>query len=109
MPNYCLQGEPITMTDKKIEFPLDRENSEFRHWLEISKIGSGMFRVEKKDSKPVFNESKYDYSLNDGELSFEGGSKSCSGAGRYRSDSPGAELDETIKSLIRERFIKVDA
>lgn len=96
------------MSGKKIEYPLDSSDSDYRHWLEISKIGSGMFRVEKKDSKPVFNESKYDYSLNDGELEFEGGSKSCSGAGKSRSTSPGSELDGKIKSLIQERFISVE-
>lgn len=96
------------MTNYDHKEDLERPDSNFDHWLEFSKIGSGMFRVEKKDSKPVFNESKFDYSLNDGELSFEGGSKSCSGAGRSRSTSPGDELDEKIRTIIEERFIRVE-
>lgn len=96
------------MTNKKIEYPLGKSD-DFRHWLEITEVSDTQFNVEKKDSKPVFNESKYVYRLDgDGELSFESGSKSCSGAGRSRSTSPGAELDDKIKSLIHERFISVE-
>lgn len=94
---------------KKIEYDLGYEESDFRHWLEITKIGDGLFRAEKKDSKPVFNGSKYNYSLSGGELVFEGGSKSCSGAGRSRSCSPGEKVDGKIRELIRERFLRVEA
>lgn len=92
---------------EQIEHELRNEN--FRHWLEIRRVSDTQFNVEKKDSKPVFNESKYVYRLDDGVLECESGSKSCSGAGKSRSTSPSDELDEIIKSLIRERFIKVKA
>lgn len=96
------------MTTEQIEHPITRPESDFRHWIEISKISDKVFRAEEKDSKPVFNESKYDYRLEDGEIVFEGGSKSCSGAGKSRSTSPSDELNEKIKDLIRDRFISTE-
>lgn len=93
---------------KKIEYNLDYENDDFRHWIEIKKISDTQFNVEKKDSKPVFNEDKYVYKLDEnGVLECKRGSHSCSTGSRRT--SPGAELDETVKSLIKERFIKVRA
>jgi len=81
---------------KKIE--LESKNG-YDRWVEVKKNGKSV-KAEKKDSKPVFNESTYHFSLEGGELEFESGKKSCSGAGKFRSTSPSDEVVEAVKEAL---------
>lgn len=82
------------MSDPVIKHELDEEN-----WLEIYRTGNG-YRVEKKDSKPVFNESKYWYNVNGDGLEFDSGRKRCSGG--YRDISERESVTETAEQLIQD-------
>jgi len=84
-----------------IRHDLERPESEHDHWIEIMPMGDKI-QVEKNDSKPVFNEDIYNYKVEDGELVFESGEHSTSGAGKSRSTSPSDELDELIRELAEE-------
>jgi len=81
---------------------LDRPDKDYDHWLEITQISEDQFKVQKKDSKPVFNEDKYTYSRNsEGDLQCQSGTHSCSGAGKSRSVTPSDKLNKEIKEVIK--------
>lgn len=83
------------MSDPMIKHEIDEDN-----WLEIYRTGNG-YRVEKKDSKPVFNEEKYWYNTTSGEgLDFDSGRKRCSGG--YRDITEKQSVTQTAEKLIRE-------
>lgn len=87
------------MTEPDIKHDLHRPYSDYDHYLEIYKNGN-QITVEKKDTKPVFNEDTYIYYINeDGEMVFDGGKHSCSGAGKYRYTEPSEKLEEKIVEL----------
>lgn len=87
------------MRAPNIKHELHRPDSDHDHWLEIYKNGETL-KIIKKDSMPVFNEDTYHYKIVDGELEFESGKHSCSGAGEYRSTTPSDSLDSKIRELV---------
>lgn len=69
------------------------------YWLEVRRDGD-FVRVAKKNSMPVYDTSKYSFSVEDGSLVFQSGSKSCSGAGKSRSVSPSDKIVEKVEEEI---------
>lgn len=76
---------------------LEDTSSGHSQWLELYIGVTGeRVRVIKKNSMPVYDETKYIYSSEEGDMSCISGSKSCSGAGKFRSTSPSDKIDNII-------------
>lgn len=87
------------MTEPDITHELEKPESDYNHYIEISKTDDGIKAV-KKDSKPIHNEDTYHYEeLEDGELKFKNGKHSCSGAGKFRATTPSDSIDSKIREL----------
>ena len=90
-----MSKEPV----KRIE--LGEDDSGHDHWIEVYRNGERL-RAVKKNSMPVFDSSKYRYSIGSDGLEFVSGDKSCSGAGMNRPDSPSDEADRLIREAVSE-------
>lgn len=85
-------GEP------NIQHELHRPDSNYDHYIEMYKQ-NGRITAVKKDSKPIHNEDTYNYKIKEGELKFQNGKHSCSGAGKFRAKTPSDQIDDKIKEL----------
>lgn len=85
--------------DERIE--LGEDSSGHDHWVELYRNGERL-RAVKKNSMPVFDSSTYRYEKNADGWNFVSGRKSCSGAGKNRSDSPSDEIDNKICEAVKE-------
>jgi len=86
------KGEP----DEKQE--LERPQKHYDHYIELY-VDGNEYTAVKKDTKPVFNEDVYYYEEREGDLIFEQGRHSCSGAGQFRSTTPSEKIERKIVEM----------
>jgi len=90
------------MSEEPVErIELGEGDSGHKHWVEIY-VNGDRVKAVKKNSMPVFDSSKYRYSIGSDGLEFVSGDKSCSGAGMNRPDSPSDEVDKLIRGAVSE-------
>lgn len=84
---------------EKVE--LDRPESDYDHWLELTWILEDRLKVEKKDSKPVFNKDKYVFKMRGKKIAEqESGNHKCSRG--WRSTTAGDKLRKEVEQALEE-------